>query len=74
MDLPAHDRMGSPLTLCLRQCVLGLLSLLEGKKILKYIFARDFILSQNANRQDMDERDFPHYTAMDQSYQHYPPL
>lgn len=41
-----HDRMGSPLSLCPRQCVLGLLSLSEGEKYLHTFLQETLFLAR----------------------------
>lgn len=41
-----HDRMGSPLSLCPRQCVLGLLSLPENEKYLNTLLQETLFLAR----------------------------
>ena len=41
-----HDRMGSPVSLCPRQCVLGLLSLPESEKYLNIFLQETLILAR----------------------------
>lgn len=62
-----HDRMGSPISLCPRQGLLGLLSLSESEKYLNTFFTRNTIPCQATDCQNMAKGGSSHLTTVDQS-------